>query len=72
MPLMEVSLMPGVDDTTKENLMRELTSVAVEQLSVPPETVLVILREEGVANWARGGKTKPQIERERRAKEDGA
>jgi 4-oxalocrotonate tautomerase len=55
MPLLEISLWKGIDDSKKEKLVAEVTDVVTKIVECPKEAVHIILREEPRENWATGG-----------------
>jgi 4-oxalocrotonate tautomerase family enzyme len=69
MPFLEVNVAPGRGSDVKAALIAELTEVMVRHLDVAPETVAVLIREEPVENWGRGGLTKPALDALRAAEE---
>lgn len=62
MPFLEVNIAPGRDAEAKAALIAELTEVMVRHLDVPPPTVAILIREEPVENWGRGGQTKSALD----------
>ena len=55
MPLVEISMLTGRDNETKEKMIREVTEAVVRTSGAPPEAVTVILRDVPRTDWARAG-----------------
>jgi 4-oxalocrotonate tautomerase len=55
MPLLEISMWKGIEDSTKEKLVAEVTDVVTKIVECPKEVVHIILREVPRENWATGG-----------------
>jgi 4-oxalocrotonate tautomerase len=55
MPLVEISMLKGRDEETKERMIKEVTDAVVKTSGAPPEAVTVIIRDVERSDWARGG-----------------
>lgn len=55
MPIINVDMLEGRDDATRERLIAEITDAAVRALGAPRETVRVILHEVPKQNFGIGG-----------------
>lgn len=56
MPTLHLEMHPGRTLDQKRAFVREVTKVAVETLSCPPESVDVVIIEVARENWAKAGK----------------
>ncbi|MBD3368491.1 MAG: 4-oxalocrotonate tautomerase [Candidatus Eisenbacteria bacterium] len=56
MPLVEISLWPGRDDSTKAELIRAVTEAVSRTTGAATDVVEVIIREVPKTDWAMGGK----------------
>jgi len=55
MPHVEISLFPGRDDRTKEDIIREVSDAVARTSGAPIEAVTVVLHEVPMSHWAQGG-----------------
>lgn len=55
MPIINVDCWEGFSDEQKKQWIEELTSTTVNLFNIPPDKVLVILRETSLANWGQAG-----------------
>lgn len=55
MPIINVDCWEGFNEDQKKQWIRELTNVTVNMFNIPPDKVLVILRETALANWGQAG-----------------
>ncbi|MEM9763242.1 MAG: nuclear transport factor 2 family protein [Pseudomonadota bacterium] len=55
MPVIELHLLRGYDDTAKDRLCRALTDAVRQVVPAPPDAITVMLTEHGTADWMRGG-----------------
>jgi 4-oxalocrotonate tautomerase len=62
MPIISVQLLRGRAPELKRKLMQELVQAAVRTLSVPEESVRVILAEIEPEHWGIGTRTKAEID----------
>jgi 4-oxalocrotonate tautomerase len=56
MPIVRVEMSIGRSAEQKERFMREVTKLAADVLTCPPDAVDVIFTEISGDNWARGGR----------------
>lgn len=63
MPIVNVYLLEGRTSERKVELIRNITRTVVETLSVPPESVRVILTEMKKEEYGIGGKTAAELGR---------
>jgi 4-oxalocrotonate tautomerase len=56
MPILHLEMHPGRTSEQKRAFVREVTRVAVETLTCPPESVDVVICEVSRENWAKAGK----------------
>jgi len=56
MPILRLEMHPGRTLEQKRAFAREVTRVAVEVLTCPPESVDVVITEVPRENWAKAGK----------------
>ena len=55
MPILRLEMHPGRTPEQKRAFAREVTRVAVETLTCPPESVDVVITEVSRENWAKAG-----------------
>ncbi|PSJ93643.1 4-oxalocrotonate tautomerase [Brevibacillus formosus] len=55
MPIINVDCWEGFNAEQKEQWIKELTNATVNLFNIPPDKVLVILRETRLANWGQAG-----------------
>lgn len=55
MPIINVDCWEGFNEEQKEHWIKELTDVTVNLFNLPPDKVLVILREIPLSNWGQAG-----------------
>ena len=55
MPLLEINLWKGFDETKKTLLISRVTDTVVEVVGCPKEAVHIIIREVRKENWADSG-----------------
>jgi 4-oxalocrotonate tautomerase len=56
MPILRLEMHPGRSPEQKRAFVSEVTRVAVETLSCPPESVDVLITEVPREHWAKAGK----------------
>jgi 4-oxalocrotonate tautomerase len=56
MPILSLEMHPGRSPEQKRAFVSEVTRVAVETLSCPPESVDVLITEVPREHWAKAGK----------------
>lgn len=57
-----------IDKEKKEKLISELTRVASDILGIPEEAFIMLIKENDMDNWGRGGKMLSKVMAERAAK----
>jgi len=62
MPIISVQLLQGRAPELKRKLMQELADAAIRTLSVPEQSVRVIVAEIAPEHWGIGTKTKAEID----------
>ena len=62
MPLVQVTMVEGRSQETKENLIREVTDAVARTADAPPETIRVILYEVPAGSWGVAGTSKAKSE----------
>lgn len=55
MPIINVDCWEGFDAEQKKEWIKALTDATVNLFQIPPDKVLVILRETALTNWGQGG-----------------
>lgn len=55
MPIINIDCWEGFNAEQKQQWVKELTDVTVNLFNLPPDKVLVILREAPLANWGQAG-----------------
>lgn len=55
MPIINVDCWEGFTAEQKKQWVKELSDVTVNMFNLPPDKVLVILRETPVTNWGQAG-----------------
>lgn len=55
MPIINIDCWEGFNAEQKQKWVKELTDVTVNLFNLPPDKVLVILREVPLANWGQAG-----------------
>lgn len=55
MPIINVDCWEGFNAEQKKQWVKELTDVTVNLFNLPPDKVLVILRDTPLANWGQAG-----------------
>jgi len=55
MPIISVDVWEGFSDEQKKQWVKELTDVSVNLLNLPPDKILVVLRDTPLTNWAQAG-----------------
>lgn len=55
MPIINVDCWEGFSETQKQQWIKELSDVTINLLNLPPDKVLIILREVPLANWGQAG-----------------
>lgn len=55
MPIINVDCWEGFSETQKRQWIKELSDVTINLFNLPPDKVLVILREVPLANWGQAG-----------------
>jgi 4-oxalocrotonate tautomerase len=55
MPIIHVDCWEGFNEEQKKQWVKELTDVTVNMFSIPPDKVMVILKEVSLANWGQAG-----------------
>lgn len=55
MPLIRIDMWEGRDQATKETIIKRVTAVVAEELSISEKHVWVILDEQPKTNWGIGG-----------------
>lgn len=54
-PIINVDCWEGFNEEQKMRWIKELTDVTVNLFSIPPDKVLVVLREVSLTNWGQAG-----------------
>ena len=60
MPFISVKLVQGKPEGQKQRLLKEITRVTADELSIDANKVVVVLEEISAHQWARGGITVSQ------------
>ncbi|MDQ0193556.1 tautomerase family protein [Paenibacillus wynnii] len=55
MPIINVDCWEGFNEEQKKQWIKELTNVTVNLFNLPPDKVLVVLRETSLTNWGQAG-----------------
>ncbi|OXS56299.1 hypothetical protein B1A99_21295 [Cohnella sp. CIP 111063] len=55
MPIINVDCWEGFNEEQKKQWIQTLTDATVKLFNLPPDKVLVILRETSVTNWGQAG-----------------
>lgn len=55
MPIINVDCWEGFNEAQKKQWIKELTDVTVNLFNIPPDKVLVVLRETSLTNWGQAG-----------------
>jgi 4-oxalocrotonate tautomerase family enzyme len=55
MPIINVDCWEGFNEEQKQEWIKELTEVTVNLFNIPPDKVLVLLREVPLTNWGQAG-----------------
>ncbi|WP_141432209.1 4-oxalocrotonate tautomerase family protein [Bacillus sp. 03113] len=55
MPIINVDCWEGFNDEQKQAWIKELTDATVNLFNLPPDKVLVVLREVPLSNWGQAG-----------------
>jgi 4-oxalocrotonate tautomerase family enzyme len=55
MPIINVDCWEGFNEEQKQEWIKELTEATVNLFNIPPDKVLVLLRELPLSNWGQAG-----------------
>ncbi|MEK5039155.1 tautomerase family protein [Sporosarcina sp. FSL K6-3457] len=55
MPIIKVDCWEGFNDKQKQEWIKELTDVTTNMFNIPPDKVLVVLRDVPLSNWGQAG-----------------
>lgn len=55
MPIINVDCWEGFNEEQKKQWIKELTDVTVNLFNIPPDKVLVVLKEVSLTNWGQAG-----------------
>ncbi|MFO7767890.1 MAG: tautomerase family protein [bacterium] len=62
MPVIEVNMLEGRTEQTRDRLAMAISEVVMRELEVPAETVRVLIREVPTGAWYVGGRSKASSE----------
>lgn len=62
MPIVQISMLEGRDETAKTQLVKQVTKAVATSLDADPQTVRVLIYEMPPANFAAGGKQKSEVQ----------